>query len=66
MKSQRTSRIPETPPTPTEHSPEILERIRARAHELFELRGRQEGHDVDDWLQAESEVIREKVKTTAA
>lgn len=63
MKSQRTPRIPDTSPTPNE---EVLERIRARAYELFDLRGRQEGHDVDDWLQAEAEVTQKKVKTTAA
>jgi hypothetical protein len=33
------------------------ERIRRRAFELFELRGRQDGHDFDDWLQAESEIL---------
>lgn len=33
------------------------ERIRQRAFELFELRGRQDGHDFDDWLQAESEIL---------
>jgi Protein of unknown function (DUF2934) len=66
MKSQRTPRIPDTSPTPNEHSPEALERIRARAYELFDLGGRQEGHDLDDWLQAEAEMTQKKVKTTAA
>jgi hypothetical protein len=33
------------------------ERIRRRAFELFELRGRQDGHDFEDWLQAESEIL---------
>jgi len=27
-----------------------------RAYQLFEERGRQPGHDVDDWLQAEREI----------
>jgi len=31
--------------------------IRARAYRLFELRGRQPGHALDDWLQAEREVL---------
>ena len=31
----------------TEPTPEMLEQIRARAHELFEQRGREEGHDLD-------------------
>src|SRR5437867_3766919 len=30
--------------------------IAHRAHNLFEVRGREHGHDLDDWLQAESEV----------
>ena len=66
MKSQRTPRTPDTSPTRSEHSPDVLERIRARAYELFNLRGGQGGHDVDDWLQAEAEVTRQKVKIAAA
>jgi DUF2934 family protein len=38
---------------------ELHERIRARAYELFELRGRREGYDREDWAQAEAEVLRE-------
>jgi hypothetical protein len=30
--------------------------IRQRAYELFESRGRQPGHEVDDWLQAEYQI----------
>jgi hypothetical protein len=33
------------------------EEVAARAHELFEDRGRAEGHDLDDWLQAENELL---------
>jgi len=36
----------------------IEERIRQRAHEIYEARGREDGHDVDDWLIAESDVTR--------
>jgi hypothetical protein len=36
---------------------EQLEEIRQRAYELYEARGREEGHDIDDWLQAEDEVV---------
>lgn len=55
-------------PLPTElkpQTPELEERIRCRAYALYEQRGRFEGHDVDDWLQAEAELSR-KSKTTAA
>lgn len=31
--------------------------IARRAHELFEARGREHGHDLEDWLRAESELL---------
>lgn len=34
----------------------LEERIRQRAHELYEARGKEDGHDVEDWLQAEAEI----------
>ena len=34
------------------------EGIARRAFELYERRGRQHGHDVDDWLLAERELLR--------
>ncbi len=40
-------------PKPTGHN-----RISQRAYEKFEARGRHHGHDLDDWLQAESELNR--------
>lgn len=42
------------------------EQIRQRAYELYEARGRGEGHDLDDWLQAETEVTGVKTRTSAA
>ena len=36
---------------------DIDERIRQRAFELFQLRGCQNGHDFDDWMQAETEIM---------
>jgi hypothetical protein len=48
-------------PTPDVGSLELTEEIiQRRAYELFELRGRQHGHDVEDWLQAEAEVSGKK------
>ena len=32
-------------------------KIRLRAYELYEERGRADGHDLDDWLWAEAEMI---------
>ena len=37
---------------------QIQELIRQRAHELYEARGPEDGHDLNEWLIAESEVTR--------
>ena len=34
----------------------IDQQIQQRAYELYEQRGRADGHDLDDWLQAEREI----------
>jgi hypothetical protein len=44
---------------------DLQEEIRIRAYELYEQRGTKDGHDLDDWLQAESEV-NQAAKTIAA
>ena len=36
---------------------DIEERIRRRAYEIYEHRGGIDGLDLDDWLQAETEII---------
>jgi hypothetical protein len=36
--------------------PKLEESIRRRAYALYEERGREDGHDIDDWLRAEAEV----------
>ena len=36
---------------------QIEERIRARAYEIYEDRGRGDGHALDDWLEAKAEVL---------
>jgi DUF2934 family protein len=41
---------------------DIDERIRQRAFELFQLRGCQDGHDFDDWMEAEAEVRGKPLK----
>lgn len=37
------------------------ERIRRRAYEIYEQRGRQDGQEVEDWLRAEQEVSSESL-----
>jgi len=40
--------------------------IRKRAYELFEARGREQGHELDDWLRAETELTGPMGHTQAA
>ena len=47
--------------SPTSSSAPLDCQIRARAHELYLQRGGQEGHDVEDWLRAEEEIISENL-----
>lgn len=51
----------ETLPSPPEIElttyEDVREQIRRRAYELYELRGREDGHDLEDWLQAQSELL---------
>jgi len=56
----------QTPTQVTKSAPDLQEQIRRRAYDLYEQRGRAEGHEIDDWLQAESETTQQKAKTVAA
>jgi hypothetical protein len=53
-------------PTQNDISSEQEQRIRLRAYEIFQQHGRQDGHDLDDWLQAEAELTQQQPKTAAA
>jgi len=55
---------PSTTKTPTQNKirPELGQAIRLRAYELFEQRGKEHGHDLDDWLQAEAELTAGRKK----
>ena len=56
----------EIPQAANEGSLEVTENIiRERAYQLFEERGYEHGHDVEDWLQAESEIIGKKPSARA-
>jgi hypothetical protein len=44
---------------------DIQERIRARAYQLFQERGGEPGHDVEDWLQAEAEILGSRKPSAA-
>ena len=41
------------------------EEIRRRAYELYEARGREDGYDVEDWLEAEAEITGRTEKVAA-
>ena len=48
------------PESMQKYSDEVRERIAKKAYELYEQRGRQDGQDIDDWLQAEEIVMRKE------
>jgi len=47
-------------------SPEQQERIRRRAHQIYEEHGREEGHALNHWLQAQAEVVNRDRRLKAA
>jgi hypothetical protein len=49
----------------TEAEKDLKERIRSRAYELYEARGREDGHDVEDWVHAEQDVMRRTYRVAA-
>jgi hypothetical protein len=60
------------PPTlgPKSDEPTVLipmeRQIQQRAYELYKRRGRTDGYDLDDWLQAESEIKGRQAKAATA
>ena len=49
------------------YEPQDLEdKIRRRAYQLYEERGRENGHELDDWLRAEEEIAGKRRMATAA
>jgi hypothetical protein len=58
---------PKKSPTTVTTDPQELEhQIRLRAQEFYEARGREDGHELDDWLRAEAEIMQKKAGTIAA
>ncbi len=58
----QTQAVPADDPDPVQ----IEEKVRARAYELFEARGCEAGHELEDWLRAEEEVTGQKIRASAA
>jgi len=53
------------PATETEEPQGLKSQIRQRAFELYQERGREDGHQLDDWLLAEEEITIKKSRTAA-
>jgi hypothetical protein len=66
MKEQSTARQPQadasikcvTPDILLARQNEIQAMIEHRAYELYEIRGHHQGHELDDWIEAETEILR--------
>jgi len=56
------NRSPE-PESMQKYSNEVRERIAKKAYELYEQRGRQAEHDLEDWLKGE-ELVRKEMNDT--
>ena len=54
------------PATVTSEPQELEHQIRLRAYELYEARGREDGHELEDWFRAKEEITIKKFRTAAA
>jgi DUF2934 family protein len=45
---------------------ELEYQIRQRAYELYEARGRKDGHELEDWFRAKEEITIKKFRTASA
>jgi hypothetical protein len=55
-----------SPATVTGEPQELEHQIRLRAYELYEERGRQDGHELEDWYRAKEELTIKKYRTATA
>jgi hypothetical protein len=53
------------PSSATEAERSLEDQIRIRAHELYDARGREDGHDVEDWVHAEAEIKSRTLRAAA-
>ena len=45
---------------------ELEDQIRQRAYELYEERGKEDGHELEDWFRAKEEITTKKFRTATA
>ena len=60
------SNPPKKSPTAINEPQELEHQIRLRAYELYEARGREDGHDLEDWFRAKEEITIKKFRTATA
>ena len=67
MKKRTVSRIEPVPVAVLDAADQqnVGEQIAARAYELYQQRGGVDGHDVEDWLQAEREITAQGMEPAA-
>jgi hypothetical protein len=54
------------PTTATNEPQELEHQISLRAYELYEARGREGGHEQEDWFRAKEEITIKKFRTATA
>ena len=59
LKEQKPDRPTSGDPIPNE---DLQNQIRTTAYLLYEARGSGDGHDLDDWLEAEQQVLGSQAK----
>jgi hypothetical protein len=45
---------------------QLEDQIRVRAYELYEERGREDGHELEDWYRAKEQITIKKFRTASA
>lgn len=58
--------VSKSPASVQQHESNVEDEIRRRAYELYEQRGKEDGHDVEDWLRAQEEIKRRRTRSFAA
>ncbi|MFY9912128.1 MAG: DUF2934 domain-containing protein [Candidatus Sulfotelmatobacter sp.] len=64
MTTSKMAPKPKTDPVP--HPAGLEERIRCRAYQLYEERGKTDGQELKDWLVAEAEILSHQIRRKAA
>ena len=60
---EATRTVPPDPVLLQKYSPAVRERIAQKAYQLYEQRGRHQGREEEDWLEAET-LVREEMTDT--